>query len=161
CFALAEIDVHDGVATWPMRLSAVLYAALPLSLLLLMRTWDGSVVKMAIPELPAISLAPGVSWIYLAISLTWATDTAAYAIGRLIGRRPLSPRISPKKTWEGTIGGVLAGALVGGFWSQPMHWNVISGVAIGFLVACAAVFGDLVESALKRRVDVKDSGAFL
>lgn len=95
--------------------------------------------------------------------VVWADDLFAFAVGRWIGRTPLMPRISPKKTVEGSLGG-LAGSLVVGylfarwFW-QTAPWKEV--ILISALVAVAGQAGDLVESALKRAGEVKDSGTLL
>ena len=95
----------------------------------------------------------------LALLGTWITDTGAYFVGRTMGRHPFFPKISPKKTLEGAIGGWVAGVvtvmLLGAGWLDlsPPH-----GFALGTLLALGATFGDLAESVLKRQVDVKDSG---
>ncbi len=91
----------------------------------------------------------------------WINDTMAYIVGSLIGKTPLSS-ISPKKTWEGTVGGIILA--VGVMWalgylsqsSSPWLWGVIAAVA-----AIAGTFGDLLESKLKRLANVKDSGSFM
>ncbi len=94
--------------------------------------------------------------------LSWANDTGAYLIGSRFGRRPLFSRISPNKTWEGTIGGVLITFLVGLLLYTAFDelrfqdWMVLSGI-----VAIFGSLGDLVESMLKRSVGVKDSGDLL
>ena len=95
--------------------------------------------------------------------LIFATDTVAYYAGRAFGRHPLAPRVSPKKTWEGAIGGVLgAGAA-----AAALKMTVLPSVPWGAVAALAAVaafvspLGDLAESRLKRSVGVKDSGNIL
>ncbi|MBI2324764.1 MAG: phosphatidate cytidylyltransferase [Chloroflexi bacterium] len=101
------------------------------------------------------------AWLFLAILPTWAADVAAYAVGSVFGRRKLAPRISPGKTWEGTIGGFFAAAIaafgVGAFFGLPRASVALVVVAIGPV----ALAGDLFESYLKRRVGAKDSGALL
>lgn len=96
----------------------------------------------------------------------WLYDTGAYCIGMLLGRHRLFERISPKKSWEGVIGGVLAcvaGAYITHAWFdeffQSPGLNVWLG--LGVVVAVFATFGDLVESLIKRSVGVKDSGHIL
>ncbi|HSF89200.1 MAG TPA: phosphatidate cytidylyltransferase, partial [Saprospiraceae bacterium] len=94
------------------------------------------------------------------IATIWINDTMAYIVGSLIGKTPLS-KISPKKTWEGTIGGIilsvallsLVGYLAGASW---IHYMVIA-----LISSVAGTFGDLFESKLKRMADVKDSGSFM
>jgi len=101
----------------------------------------------------------GVYWVALAFLGTWITDSGAYFVGRLMGRRPFFPRISPKKTLEGAVGGLAAGmisvALLGAWW---LDLSAPTGLLLGVLLALGATFGDLAESVLKRQVGVKDSG---
>lgn len=91
----------------------------------------------------------------------WVADSAAYTVGRLIGKTPLAPALSPKKSVEGAVGSVIITAAVLGlfwFWSDV---TVVERVFFGGAIALAAIFGDLFESALKREAGVKDSGALL
>jgi phosphatidate cytidylyltransferase len=91
-------------------------------------------------------------------------DTGALLAGMAAGRTPLAPNISPKKTWEGAVGGVLLGMLVGAFgawlgrdWLPP-SFGPLRAALIAGPVAVAAIISDLVESILKRQVNIKDSG---
>ncbi len=97
---------------------------------------------------------------FWALSLVWATDIGAYFAGRAIGGPKLAPRISPSKTWAGLGGGVLA-ALVLGFVLHRFAGLPIQLAAASGLLAVAAQLGDLLESAMKRRAGVKDSGSLL
>lgn len=92
----------------------------------------------------------------------WATDIGAYAAGRTIGGPKLAPRLSPKKTWAGLIGGVACSALAGALVALAAG-AARPGVAalIGAVLAVVAQAGDLFESAVKRRYGVKDSGALI
>lgn len=94
------------------------------------------------------------------LSLVWATDIGAYFAGRAIGGPKLAPRISPSKTWAGLAGGVLA-ALVLGFILYRFAGLPIQLAAASGLLAVAAQLGDLLESHMKRRAGVKDSGTLL
>jgi len=91
--------------------------------------------------------------------LIWANDTGAYLTGMSFGRHKLMERISPKKTWEGFIGGIIIASVVAWFLSgwlgvvDKMHW-----VVIALIVSVAGTYGDLTESMLKRSTGVKDSG---
>src|SRR5690606_12523075 len=95
--------------------------------------------------------------------LVWSTDTFAYYTGRALGRRPLAPTISPKTTWAGAVGGTVGAVVVSivmrlrllGVWS----WAHAVGVAL--VGGVAGQFGDLAESAMKRAVEVRGSGALL
>jgi phosphatidate cytidylyltransferase len=90
---------------------------------------------------------------------TFVGDTAAYLGGRLIGRRPLAPSISPNKTVEGLACGIALG--VAGAWFAGLYQDWLSGVdalVIGAAAACVGPVGDLFESALKRGAHTKDTG---
>jgi len=91
----------------------------------------------------------------------WINDTMAYIVGSLIGKTPFS-KISPKKTWEGTVGGailcVVVIALLGYFTAPANGYHVIHWIVIAAIAAVAGTAGDLVESKLKRVANVKDSG---
>ncbi len=94
--------------------------------------------------------------------LIWANDTGAYLTGMSFGRHKLMERISPKKTWEGFLGGIIIAVLVAWFLSDWLgvvgktHW-----VFISLIVSVAGTYGDLVESMLKRSTGVKDSGTIM
>jgi phosphatidate cytidylyltransferase len=95
--------------------------------------------------------------------VVWAGDIFAYAVGRMLGRTPLAKAISPKKTVEGAIAGVAGSVLVA--WGYS-HWFWQTGdqktvILVGGVVALAGQAGDLVESALKRAANLKDSGTIL
>jgi phosphatidate cytidylyltransferase len=91
----------------------------------------------------------------------WVNDTAAYLVGSLIGRRPLSS-ISPNKTWEGTIAGIFISVLlVTKIMGQYIPLSEKSIFLISIVAAIAGTFGDLVESKLKRLAGVKDSGTMM
>ena len=94
--------------------------------------------------------------------LIWTNDTGAYIVGMTIGKHHMIPRISPKKTWEGTIGGIIFTLLVA--YLLASHFPGLSKVQVlGFaLITCiSSIFGDLIESLLKRSVGIKDSGNIL
>lgn len=103
----------------------------------------------------------GLSWTVVAFLSTWISDTGAYFIGRVIGRHKLWPRISPKKTWEGAIGGFVAGVLGTMLVAWLAGLSVIHGAAVGALIAAITPFGDLAISMIKRQVGVKDSGSLI
>lgn len=96
----------------------------------------------------------------------WLYDTGAYCVGMLLGRHRLFERISPKKSWEGVIGGVMlcvAGAYATYYWFDEFFQvpDLTTWVGMSVVVAVFATFGDLVESLIKRTVGVKDSGNIL
>jgi len=105
----------------------------------------------------------GREWVALAAVTTWITDTGAYFVGRSLGRHKLWPRVSPKKTWEGWFGGLLAGTLVA-MWLAPylipnLQWW--QGVGVGLAIGIGGPFGDLSESLFKRQVGAKDSSRLI
>ena len=94
--------------------------------------------------------------------LTWANDSFAYIVGSKIGKTPFFLRISPKKTWEGTIGGAVFCMLTAGIIAQFFtQLSLLDWLVVGAIVAVFGTIGDLVESLLKRSVGVKDSGSFM
>ena len=117
--------------------------------------WTGGHLA-ALRELPN-----GLIWLALAIGCTWAADSGAYAAGRAFGRHKLAPTISPNKTWEGYIGGLLCSAAVGALIGAltPLSW--VAGLVAGALVGALSVLGDLIESMLKREAGAKDSGQLI
>ncbi|PQA96650.1 phosphatidate cytidylyltransferase [Chryseobacterium piscicola] len=90
--------------------------------------------------------------------LIWSSDTFAYITGKLFGKHKMAPKISPKKTWEGYFGGVVLTLIFSYFIEQYQPQLRGNWMVVGFLVACFAPIGDLVESQLKRTFGVKDSG---
>jgi phosphatidate cytidylyltransferase len=105
-------------------------------------------------------LSEGLWWLLFGLILTWINDTAAYFTGVTLGRRKLWPRLSPKKSWEGTIGGWIGAALCGGLLGMwlPLPINMQTGALIGLIAGILALFGDLSISMIKRQIGVKDTG---
>ena len=135
--------VLDGVRV----LAGVACVALPFAALIALRLDDA-----------------GLQWTVLAFLVTFATDTSAYAVGRAVGRRKLAPSISPGKTWEGAVGGLVgaaaaATALV--VLLDGIESNLLPAIALGLGVGVAAQAGDLLESKVKRLADAKDSGRLI
>ncbi|MDY3547709.1 phosphatidate cytidylyltransferase [Riemerella anatipestifer] len=125
---------------------AVIYTVIPFSFALGLPTF----IK-GLPE----SFSMEVFWMFV---LIWSSDSFAYVFGRLLGKHKMAPKISPKKTWEGFIGGVLSTMLLGFFIEQ--NYTELRGnwILVGVLVSVFAPMGDLLESQLKRTFGVKDSG---
>jgi phosphatidate cytidylyltransferase len=100
--------------------------------------------------------------IFWLLAVVWGTDIGAYAFGRAIGGPKLAPSISPKKTWAGAIGGLVSGVLAGVCFMFAMNLPLTPAMlATAVVAAIAAEAGDLLESALKRWYDVKDSGTLI
>jgi phosphatidate cytidylyltransferase len=101
-------------------------------------------------------------WLLLfALVVTWAGDTGAYFAGRAFGRHALAPHLSPKKTWEGSLAGMAASIVVGVIFQRWLHAPLAYLVGMAVVGNIAGQVGDLLESAYKRSVGVKDSGAML
>ena len=103
-------------------------------------------------------------WVLFTLALVWAADTGAFFAGRWLGRVPLAPRVSPKKTWEGVLGGVFTSGLVAWLAATYLPEYLAVGAVWPFVTTCIAVaalsiVGDLTESMLKRAVGLKDSGS--
>jgi phosphatidate cytidylyltransferase len=108
-------------------------------------------------------LPDGGRLVLFTIFITWAGDSGAYFIGRWIGRRPLFAAISPKKTVEGSFGGLLASILagvIGGIWLVPTL-GMRDSILLGAIAGVVGPIGDLVESLLKRDSGVKDAGEMI
>ncbi len=122
-------------------ISGVTYVGIPMVALVWMRNADGS------------SLV--VLWMFLVI---WASDSAAFVVGRIIGGPLLYPSISPAKTWAGAIGGLLASIATGVGTAVMIQQMLTTALMLSVIVCIAAQSGDLLQSALKRRWQVKDAG---
>jgi phosphatidate cytidylyltransferase len=127
--------------------------------------WLGSHL-VGLRELPPVlgrSYAWGMSYALLPFFLAWTCDTAAYGVGRALGRTRLAPALSPKKSVEGAVGGFVAAVAAGAvarLWFAPyLTW--IDALLLGVLVGFFAQVGDLVESVLKRDAETKDSSALI
>ena len=115
------------------------------------------------------SLPDGFWWFMTVLPAVWLADSGAYFYGRKYGRTPFSPRLSPKKTREGYLAGVVTSSLGTGLlvllWQflagEPIVPTFISGALIGLTVSVITPLGDLGQSMLKRQVGIKDSGSIL
>ncbi|MGI9952016.1 phosphatidate cytidylyltransferase [Moorellaceae bacterium AZ2] len=141
-FAFPRYSLVDTAATY----TGLLYVSGSLSHLLLLRF---------IPEW-------GFSLLVYTLLLTWVNDTAAYLGGRLWGRRKMCPLLSPAKTWEGALSGLI-GALTAGVLAgeRLLPQSLLRLACLAVLVAVAGQAGDLIESGIKRMAGAKDSGHFL
>ena len=144
----------DPVQDWAYTMLSQMYIALPFSLLnVLAFTSDSSGVVVFNTLLP-LSV-----FVFL-----WMNDTGAYCVGSLIGRHKLFPRISPGKSWEGSIGGavvVLAVAAAISIYIDDVMLTLPQWLGLGLVVVVFGTWGDLVESLFKRTLGIKDSGNIL
>ena len=112
------------------------------------------------------NLPDGLWWFLLVLPATWFGDGAAYFVGSHFGRHKMSPRVSPKKSWEGYVGGVIGGALFCMLLASLWHLRApaitpVRGLIVGLVIAGLSPLGDLGESMLKRGFGVKDSSHLL
>jgi phosphatidate cytidylyltransferase len=141
-YILAFSAVDEAPGDWLAIVGAVAYVGFLGSYLILLR-----------------DVHKGEHWLLLAVLGTWATDTAAYAVGRAVGSNKMAPRISPGKTWEGTAGALIGGLIAVPILNWPLQLPMSTGEAIllGALLPPVAVLADLGESMLKRGAGVKDT----
>ncbi|MFH1350919.1 MAG: phosphatidate cytidylyltransferase [Pseudomonadota bacterium] len=121
-------------------------------------------VGLPLSMLVMIDLHPnGNLWIFFLLAVIFSNDTGAFYFGRLFGRHKLYESISPGKTWEGAVGGVLSSMIVGLWFLHLLRLHKIDVSIVGLILALSIVgqIGDLVESMLKRNHGVKDSGRIL
>ena len=144
----------DPIQDWAYTMLSQMYIALPFSLLnVLAFTANGSGM-VAFNTLLPLSV-----FVFL-----WVNDTGAYCVGSLLGRHKLFPRISPGKSWEGSIGGavfVLVAAWAISYFLDDVMLNLYEWLGLGLVVVIFGTWGDLVESLFKRTLGVKDSGSIL
>ncbi|WP_456275466.1 phosphatidate cytidylyltransferase [Bacillus sp. AK128] len=105
----------------------------------------------------------GLQYLFFAMFIIWATDSGAYFVGRAMGKRKLWPEISPNKTIEGSIGGIVCALIVAVVFQAilPISSSYLMVIIVTILLSIFGQMGDLVESALKRHYSVKDSGSLL
>jgi phosphatidate cytidylyltransferase len=143
---LLDVPLVDSLRDAALVVTGMLYVGLTLSYLVVVRL-----------------LPDGASLLFFLLLVTWAADTAAYYVGTLYGRRKLAPRISPKKTVEGLAGGVIGATIVAcvARWIFLPEFSLVDTLVLALLLTAAGLWGDLVESAIKRSANVKDSGGLL
>ena len=158
-----ENAVHD----WAYTMLSQMYIALPFSMIPVVAFSAGSDGQVHYSTLLPLSV-----FIFL-----WVSDTGAYCVGSLLGRHKLFPRVSPGKTWEGSVGGgifvLIAAAIVGHVaythGLSPFNTEALGGrlgeffawLGLGVVVCVFGTWGDLVESLFKRTIGIKDSGTIL
>ena len=148
----------DPIHTWAYTMMSQMYIALPFSMLGVL-AFRGSHEGVVYSWVAPLSV-----FVFL-----WINDTGAYLCGSLLGKHKLFPRISPGKSWEGSIGGfvfvsaiaVLIWHLAESYGYNDLSLNAYEWVGLGLIVAVFGTWGDLVESLFKRTIGIKDSGNIL
>ena len=144
-----ETGIKDAALSFTINLSGILYLG-----------WVGSFF------IPLRSLPNGLGWTLTALPITWLADSGAYFIGRWLGKRQMSPKLSPHKTWAGFVGGILWGTASGFLlvllWRSvgflPQNTPLWEGAVMGLVLAILTPMGDLLVSLIKRTAGVKDTG---
>jgi phosphatidate cytidylyltransferase len=155
--AFLRPDPREGFQVWIGTVFGAVYVGM-LGFLLL--------IIVNAPSIPATApLAPwlggGQAWLVVCVLGVWAFDSGAYAAGRTWGRRGFMTHISPKKTLEGVVGGIVVATIVTALTLWLAGAEPIGAIVLGPAIAVAAQAGDLAESLLKRAAGAKDSGALI
>jgi phosphatidate cytidylyltransferase len=141
---LARPQKEGAFIGWAWTMAGILYLGWLLSHLVALRGLDG-----------------GRDWVFLALLANFGSDTTAFFAGRALGRHHLAPAISPGKTWEGAIAGVLGAIIVSLLFTLLIPISYGQAIVLGLLVSILGQLGDLIESLFKRNMGVKDSGRLL
>jgi phosphatidate cytidylyltransferase len=160
-------NLAGSVTDWALASAGTLYLGVALFCAVQLRMLPGTVSRQWLTDLDSsLSVAwqnapRGLAWLIIVILCTWLADTFAYLVGSKVGKHKLSPVVSPNKSREGFLGGLLAAAATGAvtFWLFGMssHWGWLWGLLFGAIIAWVGLYGDLAESVLKRDAGVKDS----
>ena len=170
---LRKAQITEALASISGTFFGVFYVAWLLSHIIVLRNfYDAAAAKYPVADLLVANLDPesGIFFVVYVLAVVVWCDAGAYFAGRAWGKRKLAPRISPGKTVEGALGGVVAGTIVGLivkgvfdlFWpnlSAAFSWT--AAIPFGIVISIFGAIGDLVESLLKRDAAVKDTGALL
>ncbi len=147
-WCLSRRQKEGAFASWVWTIAGILYIGWMLSHLVALR-----------------GLEWGRNWVFFVLFVTWASDTTAFFTGRKLGRHKLAPSISPGKTWEGSISGIVAAIAMSILFFTPTpfqlplaYWQAIP---LSIAVSILGQLGDLTESLLKRNMGVKDSGRLM
>ncbi|HEY5629114.1 MAG TPA: phosphatidate cytidylyltransferase [Candidatus Limnocylindrales bacterium] len=154
--AFGREDPRDGLVTWVATVFGAVYVGLIAFVLQLAAAAPG------VPEDAALHiLTAAQGWILLLVLGVWSFDTGAYLVGRQIGRHKFLTHISPSKSIEGVVGGLIATTAVTCLMLGALGQQWAGGLALGPLLGLAAQGGDLAESMLKRAAGAKDSGTLI
>lgn len=160
CYELIPGDRSQSLSSWAFTFSGAYYIGGLLSTYIL---FHGLTTPLRPAPLAPLGIPPATAWLFCAFAVTWLQDTAAYFVGRSLGRHKMAPILSPKKSWEGAAGGmaasILSALLAAYLLGLPI--GLPQAALIGLLAGVAGPLGDLAESLIKRQIGVKDSGQLI
>ena len=143
------------IVNWGLTVMAQFYIAVPFGLLCILRTASDM-------ELYQLLQGNGAIAVLAIFVFLWCSDTGAYCTGSLIGKHKLFPRISPAKSWEGSVGGAVVALIASQvFYSYAPFITSVEWAIFALVVVVFGTWGDLIESLLKRQIGIKDSGHIL
>lgn len=170
-FALAQhlykADITGALLDWAFSLSGVMYVGLTMMHFVLIRRIQGPVDMEWIATADGLigdsGAALGLAWLLFVLVTTWMTDVCAFLAGRTWGKTKLISHVSPGKTREGAVAGLVGGTMVGALAAYAFGVPVPLPISLmmGFVVAVGAMIGDLIESLIKREIGVKDMGSVI
>ena len=152
--------LEGALVDWALTLVIAVYLGWPMSYFLLIRGYEPATLHLTSPVW--VSLPSGVWWLLITLLGVWGFDASAFFAGRYFGRHKLAPSISPAKTWEGVLGGMvlsITASLVLTVLPLGVPWYLA--ILLGILIGSAGTLGDLAESLIKRQTHVKDSGQII
>jgi phosphatidate cytidylyltransferase len=160
---LFKRDIAGSLADWVFSLTGFMYVGMTMMHFVLMRRLQGSANMDWVVTLDDVigdgGAALGLAWLMFVLFATWATDVSAFLGGRRWGKSKLIPHVSPGKTREGAIAGLIGGAVAGSLAAYAV------GLPVPFFLSLAVAFGtivgDLLESLIKREIGIKDMGAVI
>jgi phosphatidate cytidylyltransferase len=154
--SFAREDPHDGLVAWVATVFGAVYVGLIGFVLHL-----ANAAPAMPPDAPLHAFSAAQGWILLLVLGVWSYDTGAFLVGRQIGRHKFMTHISPSKSVEGLVGGLVTTTAVTCLMLAGLGQNPLGGLALGPVLGLAAQGGDLAESMLKRAAGAKDSGTLI
>jgi phosphatidate cytidylyltransferase len=159
-----ELPRHHRPATlieWALTFAGALYVGGLLRYMILLRDLNTPLDTAA--PLATLGVEPGAAWLITTLLVIWGQDACAYFAGRRFGRHRMTPGLSPKKTWEGAVGGFLGAVLLGvaAVYLFGLPISPLAGALLGAVAGVVGPLGDLAESLIKRQVGLKDAGSII
>ncbi|GAC1476929.1 MAG: phosphatidate cytidylyltransferase [Ktedonobacteraceae bacterium] len=152
--------LEGALVDWALTLAIAIYLGWPMSYFLLLRGYKPGIIDLTAHTW--VSLPAGAWWLLVTLLGVWGFDASAFFAGRYFGRHKLAPTISPAKTWEGVLGGMVLAISAGLVLTViPLGVPWYLAIVLGVFIGAAGTMGDLAESLIKRQTHVKDSGQIM